>query len=87
MAVEQRPFPKAEWVPVFSYRLMFLQPAFSDEAAAAIAAVEYLWAGASCPEAAAEFYALRDALAQDQLSAPRRRPTRNEETDFGRLSG
>jgi len=86
MAVERRPFPKAEWIPVFAFRLTDLQPAFSDEEAAAIAQVEYLWAGASCPEAAAEFYALRDVQAQDQLSAPRRRPTRNEQTDFGQLT-
>jgi hypothetical protein len=86
MTVERRPFPKAEWIPIFSFRLTFLQPAFSDEAAAAIAQVEYLWAGASCPEAAAEFYALRDAQARDQLSAPRRRPTRNARSDFGQLT-
>jgi hypothetical protein len=81
MAVEQRMFPKADWIPIFSFRLTFLQPTFSDAAAAAIAEVEYLWAGASCPEAAAEFYALRDAQAQDQLNAPRR-----AQTDFGQLS-
>ena len=81
MAVEQRMFPKADWIPVFSFRLTFLQPTFSDAAAAALAEVEYLWAGASCPEAAAEFYALRDAQARDQLNAPRR-----AQTDFGQLS-
>ena len=81
MAVERRPFPKADWVPIFSFRLMDLQPTFSDAAAAAIAEVEYLWAGASCPEAAAEYYALRDAQAQDQLNAPRR-----AQTDFGQLT-
>jgi hypothetical protein len=86
MAVEQRPFPKEEWIPIFTFRLTFLEPTFSDEAAAAIAAVEYLWAGASCPEAAAEFYALRDAQAQDQLSAARRRPTGKAQTDFGQLT-
>jgi len=86
MAVEQRPFPKAEWIPIFSFRLTFLEPTFSDEAAAAIAEVEYLWAGASCPEAAAEFYALRDAQAQDELSAPRRRSTGKAQTDFGQLT-
>ena len=86
MAVEQRPFPKAEWIPIFTFRLTFLEPTFSDEAAAAIAEVEYLWAGGSCPEAAAEFYALRDAQAQDELSAPRRRPTGKAQTDFGQLT-
>jgi hypothetical protein len=86
MAVERRPFPPEEWIPIFSFRLMFLQPAFSDEVAVAIAQVEYLWAGASCPEAAAEFYALRDAQAQDQVSAPRRRPIGKARTDFGQLS-
>jgi hypothetical protein len=85
MAVERRPFPKAEWVPIFSFRLTFLQPAFSDEVAAAIAEVEYLWAGASCPEAAAEFYALRDAQARDQLGGRRRR-RQSAQTDFGQLS-
>ena len=85
MAVE-RPFPKAEWIPIFSFRLTFLQPWLPDEAAVAIAEVEYLWAGASCPEAAAEFYALRDAQAQDELSAPRRRPSGKAQTDFGQLS-
>ena len=86
MAVEQRPFPKAEWIPIFTFRLTFLEPMFPDEAAAAIAEVEYLWAGASCPEAAAEFYALRDAQAQDQLSAPRRRASGKAQTDFGQLT-
>ena len=86
MTIEQRPFPKAEWIPIFTFRLTFLEPTFSDEAAAAIAEVEYLWAGASCPQAAAEFYALRDAQAQDELSAPRRRPTGNAQTDFGQLT-
>ena len=86
MAVERRPFPKAEWVPIFSFRLAFLQPAFSDEVAAAIAEVEYLWAGASCPEAAAEFYALRDAQARDQRGGQRRRRSNNAQTDFGQLS-
>jgi len=86
MAVERRPFPRAEWIPIFSFRLTYLQPAFSDEVAAAIAEVEYLWAGASCPEAAAEFYALRDAQARDQLGHVRRRPAQNAQTDFGQLS-
>ncbi len=81
MAVERRLFPKAEWIPIFSFRLTFLLPTFSDAAAAAIAEVEYLWAGASCPEAAAEFYALRDAQARDQRDAPRR-----AQTDFGQLT-
>jgi len=86
MAVERRPFPKAEWIPIFSFRLTFLQPTFSDAAAAAIAEVEYLWAGASCPEAAAEFYALRDAQARDQLGRARRLPPESAPTDFGHLS-
>jgi hypothetical protein len=81
MPVERRLFPKAEWIPIFSFRLTFLQPTFSDAAAAAIAEVEYLWAGASCPEAAAEFYALRDAQSRDQLNAPRW-----TQTDFGQLT-
>ena len=86
MAVERQAFPKAQWVPIFSFRLTCLQPEFSDELAAAIAEVEYLWAGASCPEAAAEFYALRDAQARDQWIGMRSRHSENAPTDFGQLS-
>lgn len=80
-----RPFPKDEWRAVFARRVQVLMPCFSEAAAADIADCEHLWAGAGCPEAAAEYYAMRDRLAQEELSKPRRRPLRPLSTDFGRL--
>jgi hypothetical protein len=85
MLGRRRPFHREEWRAEFVARLASLLPMFTSEELADIAVCEYLWAGGGCPEAAAEYYHLRDRQAQDELSEPRRRPLRPASTGFGLL--